>query len=323
MQSPNPAEVVMTSSPTRTRQRFTSGDADCVAWHYPGSSGACIVMAGGLGVTKEPGTDRFASRFQEAGFSVLAFDHRGFGESGGTPRQVASLRNQLTDWRSAFTAAKRLPEVDPARVALWGFSTGGGHVVRVAAGSPEVAAVIAQTPNMDGLRAAINASRHQTPTAMVKLFTTGLLDAVGGLVGAAPRLVPLDGEPGTVALLTTPDGVKSDIALNPDNRYPDWPQEMAARSVLWLPGYRPVRYAARVRSPLLVVAADEDLSVLPGPGHEAVRRAPRGELHRVSGDHYAPFMAAHEEVVAVEVAFLQRHLGVRPLAPVATSRPVR
>jgi pimeloyl-ACP methyl ester carboxylesterase len=309
----------MTSSPIRTRLRFASGDAQCVAWHYPGSNGACVVMAGGFGVTKEPGTDPFAKRFHQAGFSVLAFDHRGVGESDGSPRQVASVRNPLTDGRAAFAAAQRLPEVDPERVALWGFSTAGGHVVRVAAGRPEVAAVIAQTPNVDGPRAAMGAARYQSPPAMVRLLATGLLDTVGGLFGAAPRLVPLSGEPGTVALLTTPDGVKSDIALNPGNRYPEWRQEMAARSMLSLPAYRPVRYAGRVQCPLLVVAADEDRAALAGPGHDVARRAPYGELLRIAGDHYAPFMEAHEEVVAAEVAFLQRHLDVRPRATVATS----
>ena len=65
---------------------FRSGTDDCAAWHYRGSNGACVVMAGGAGVTKEPATDRFAARFHAAGYSVLAFDHRHLGESGGTPR---------------------------------------------------------------------------------------------------------------------------------------------------------------------------------------------------------------------------------------------
>ena len=45
-------------------------------------------MSGGFAVTKEPGTDLFARRFNEAGFGVLAFDYRNIGESGGQPRQV-------------------------------------------------------------------------------------------------------------------------------------------------------------------------------------------------------------------------------------------
>src|SRR6266568_698160 len=40
----------------RQKVRFVSGDTECVAWHYPGTNGTCVVMAGGGGVTKEPGT---------------------------------------------------------------------------------------------------------------------------------------------------------------------------------------------------------------------------------------------------------------------------
>jgi len=37
----------------REKVRFPSGDAECVAWYYPGSNGACVIMAAGLAVIKE------------------------------------------------------------------------------------------------------------------------------------------------------------------------------------------------------------------------------------------------------------------------------
>ena len=64
----------MNVSAQRHKVHFVSGGTECAAWHYPGSNGGCVVMAAGVGVTKEPGTDRFAKRFNEAGFTVLAFD---------------------------------------------------------------------------------------------------------------------------------------------------------------------------------------------------------------------------------------------------------
>ena len=66
----------MRVSVEREKVRFVSGDTECAAWHYPGTNGACVIMAGGGGVTKEPGTDPFARRFNDAGFTVLAFDYR-------------------------------------------------------------------------------------------------------------------------------------------------------------------------------------------------------------------------------------------------------
>ena len=78
-------------------------------------------MAGGFAVTKEPGTDPFASRFNQAGFGVLAFDYRCFGESGGRPRQVARMGEQLADWRAAIACAAGLQGAEPAKPAIWGF----------------------------------------------------------------------------------------------------------------------------------------------------------------------------------------------------------
>src|SRR5205085_6185864 len=106
----------------RVPVRFDSNGSDCAAWHYPGADGACVVMAAGLAVPKEVGTDRFARAFAGAGFHVLAFDYRRLGESGGYPRQIVRIREQLEDWHAALACARQLPRVDPTRIAIWGFS---------------------------------------------------------------------------------------------------------------------------------------------------------------------------------------------------------
>ncbi len=143
---------------------------------------------------------------------------------------------------------------------------------------------------------------------MLRLTGRGVLDAIGGLVGRQPLLVPLADEPGTVALLTTPDSIDGNRALNPDNRYPDWQQAIAARSALRLGLYRPGRYASRVRCPLLVLVCDHDQSALAGPAVRAANRAPRAELARIPGGHYEPFLGGHEQAVEAELSFLRRHL---------------
>ena len=33
----------------REKVRFISGDTRCAAWHYPGTNGACVIVAGGGG----------------------------------------------------------------------------------------------------------------------------------------------------------------------------------------------------------------------------------------------------------------------------------
>lgn len=286
---------------------FQSATARCAAWHYPSRNGGCVVMAGGGGVPKEPGTDRFASRFHDAGFGVLAFDYRRLGESEGEPRQVIRIRDQLADWGAAIARAGTLRGVEPDRLALWGFSLSGGHLFKVAA-RHEVAAVIAQTPTADGLAAMPNALRHETLGVILRMPVLALADVIRGAVGRSPLTVPLAGPKGTVAMLTTPDAQDGDRALNPADQYPAWRQEIAARSVLPIGGYRPGRDAARVRAPLLVIVADDDTSALAAPAVAAARRAPDGTVVRVPGGHYAPFLDQHDAVVAAELAFLRRHL---------------
>lgn len=295
----------------REKVRFASGGAECAAWFYPGTNGGCVVMASGFGVTKEPGTDLFAQRFHKAGFAVLAFDYRHLGESGGQPRQVARIREQLADWQAAIGFATSLPGVDPARLAAWSFSGSGGHVIRIAAASPQLAAAVAQTPQADGLAALRNAARYQKPAAMARFTGRGILDGFGRLAGRAPRLVPLAGEPGTVVMLATPDARQGSRVLHAE-RYPGWQQEIATWSALRLGFYRPGRYASRVACPLLVVVCEDDQSVLAGPAIAAANRAPRAELVRLPGGHYAPFVDAHEQAVAAELAFLRRHVLGQP-----------
>lgn len=182
----------------REKVRFVSGSEQRAAWHYPGSNGGCVIMAGGFAVTKEPATDMFAGRFNDAGFAVLAFDYRRLGESGGQPRLVLHIRDMLGDWQAAIDFARTLPDVDPERIAIWGFSASGGHIFRAAARNPGLAAAIAQTPLVDA------------PGGMPQV--PALLDAAGaaaadrqsparrarGLVGRPPLLVPLTGERGSV-----------------------------------------------------------------------------------------------------------------------------
>src|SRR5258708_23445657 len=163
----------------RQNIRSARGGTEWAAWHYRGTNGACVVMTGGFGVTKEPGTDLFARRFNEAGFGVLAFDHRRLGESGGQPRQVQRVREQLADWRAVIGCAKALPGVDPARVAIWSFSSSAGHVFRVAARAPGLAAAIAPTPYAHGLAASRTAARAQKPAAMPRFAALGLPHPLG------------------------------------------------------------------------------------------------------------------------------------------------
>jgi pimeloyl-ACP methyl ester carboxylesterase len=316
----NHTPMTATTSSTRHSVRFLSGDAECAAWHYPGSSGACIVMGCGTGVTKEPGTDRFAPRFQSAGYTVLALDFRRLGESGGGPRQLVRVNDQVADFGAAVAFAGTLPEVDPARIALWGFSLAGGHVLRAAAQHPELAAAILQAPFIDGPAIGPNAFRCMTARSASSLMLLAARDVLRRRVlRRPPMLVALSGPRGAVASVTTPDGARGATALDPDGRYAGWEQTVAAGSAVRLGLYRPGRVTRRVRCPLLFVVYAHDRTVLAAPARTAAARAPRGELLALEGDHYAAFDGQHDATVDGELAFLRRHL----LGPAGDGRATR
>ena len=129
-------------------------------------------------------------------------------------------------------------------------------------------------------------------------------------------------------MLTTPDSLYGDRALNPDNGYPEWQQAIAARSALRIMLYRPGRSASWVRCPLLVLVCDQDQTALAGPAAGAAQRAPRAELVRLSGGHYAAFLDGHEQAVEAELSFLRRHLldhvrADRPAGAASVPQPGR
>jgi uncharacterized protein len=294
----------MPTTHARKKVVFTSGNSHCAAWHYPGNNGGCVIMAAGLGVIKEPGTDRFAKRFHQAGYSVLAFDYRHLGESSGTPRQLLRIPEQLADWQAAISFAATLPGVHPDKLAIWGFSVSGGHVFTVAARNPQLAAAIAHSPLADGLHAMRNALRYTTPWALTRLAGRAAADILGGLLGRDPLLVPLAGPRGTIAALTTPDSLNGAQALNPANRYPQWQQSIAARSAIRVGCYRPARFASRIQCPLLVLAYDQDGVSPPGPAICAAGKARRGQLARLPGGHYQAFLDGEEQAADILVSFL-------------------
>jgi alpha-beta hydrolase superfamily lysophospholipase len=265
-------------------------------------------MAHGTTGTMDFGLVPYARRFAQAGLVVLAFDYRHFGASEGQPRQLISVRRQLADWRAAIRFARALPEVDRGRVALWGTSLSGGHVVAVAAADPAIRAVVAQLPFM-GIETGRSSPRSGKVTAA--LFAAALRDTVGVVVGRRPVTVPIVGEPGAVAVFTGAEDAA--VARELAAEAPTWRNEMAARSLFGLVGYRPGRLARRLRMPLLVCIAEGDTAASLPLAVRAAGQAPHGELRRYPGGHFAAYLGeVQQRMVTDQTGFLRRHLAVTP-----------
>jgi hypothetical protein len=77
----------------------------------------------------------------EAGYVALTFDYKGWGDSEG-PRSRLAPWSRVADVQAALTYLGTLPEVDSARLGLYGTSYGGATVVWVAAIDPRAACTV-------------------------------------------------------------------------------------------------------------------------------------------------------------------------------------
>jgi len=286
--------------------RFPSGEADCAAWLYrPAAEGPAplVIMAHGLGAVREMRLDAFARRFRDAGYAVLVFDYRHFGDSGGEPRQLLDIPRQLEDWAAAVEHVRGLPQVDPDRVAVFGSSFGGGHAILTAARDPRLAAAIAQCPFTDGLASAPTLG----PVSTAKVSALAVRDELARLRRREPVRVALAGPPGSAALMATEDAAPGFLGLVPEGV--DFTNAVAARVGLRIALHRPGRAAAKIAAPTMFCVCDGD-SVAPAKATlRHASRAPRGEVFRYPIGHFDIYKGeAFERAVADQVDFLRRHV---------------
>lgn len=230
----------------------------------------CVVMAHGLGGTRDAGLEPFAQAFAQAGLMVLCFDYRGFGTSEGEPRQVVNVRMQLQDWAAAIAHARSLPGVDTQRIALWGSSFSGAHSVAAAVHDGAIAAVVSQGAMMDGLASLFNLIRQCGLGHALALSLRGSADALAGALHLGRVTAPVVGKPGSHAVLSTPDSEPGYLAIAP----PHWRNEISTSWALSLALYRPNRMTPRLPCPALFCIATADVVVPPAAMEDGARRAP-------------------------------------------------
>ncbi len=107
---------------------FPSEGLNCAGWLYlpddleGDEKRPAIVMAHGFSAVNENYLANFAEKFEEAGFVVLVFDYRFFGDSEGEPRGHLIPAEQHKDYKNAITWISQRSEVDPDRIGIWGSS---------------------------------------------------------------------------------------------------------------------------------------------------------------------------------------------------------
>jgi dipeptidyl aminopeptidase/acylaminoacyl peptidase len=298
------------ATPTRTTVRIPTGSGDEIeAWLYlPEGDGPhpAVVMAHGIGAIKAGGLAPFAERFCREGFAAVAFDYRQWGGSTGEPREELSVPRQREDHSTVIGWTAAHPDIDARRIFAWGTSFAGMYIVELAASDSRLAGAIAQSPLVDGLAAAAMAP----PLHGFRLFSLAVLDRLGAIFDRPPRYLPGAGAPGDLAVGATDDALFGEKLMTPKDGT-EWSNRVAARSLLSFAWRRPVRRAAAIRCPLLLVVAEHDTMAPVAPALRVAEKAPRAELYRSRGGHYDVYEGGedHDNVLRVEVEFLRRHAG--------------
>jgi len=260
-----------------------------------------IVLCNGWGGTKaflmQSG---IAPRFAAAGYVVINYDYRGWGDSdsrlvvrGELPkpdkdgyvtvkaqaiREVVDPFDQQEDIDAAVSYVHGEPMVDKDRIGIWGTSFGGGHVIYRAAHDRRIACVVAQVGSM--------------PDDWTKRFPAGLngvykqkSDRARGLVDPVPQG---GGSPG--GLRGTP-----------------YSERIAQ--------FNPGQYADRVKVPTLLVDAEKEhyfkIKENSGRVHEILQKnGVPTEYHVLKGKkHYDVYKGQPlDEVMRLEISWFDKYL---------------
>ena len=237
--------------------------------------------------------------------------------AGSRARSCASASSSPTG-RPRSPSPGTLPGVDPATDRASGASPRpAGTSSASRRDNPELAAAIAQTPNADGPAPPATRCATRGRSRRCASPAGASLDALGALVGRAPaagaagrrRREPSRCSPRRMPGTATGRSTRTAATRTGDRRSP--PARRSGSGSTGRAGTRP-GCAARCWSSSAIRTSRR----WPAPAVRAARRAPHGELVRLPGGHYAPFLDGHEPAVAAELSFLRRHLlEQQPAAP--------
>ena len=161
-----------------------------------------IAVSGPFGAVKEQSSGLYAQKMAEFGFLTLAFDPSYTGESGGTPRYVASPDINTEDFCAAVDFLSVQENVDPACIGIIGICGWGGMAINAAAMDTRIKATAAMTMydmtrvNANGYFDSENTAdaRYAKKQAMNAQRTTdyknGTYALAGGVVDPLPEDAP-------------------------------------------------------------------------------------------------------------------------------------
>lgn len=213
-----------------------------------------LLVTGSWMTVKEQMPANYAPLLADAGYVVLTFDFRGFGESGGEPRDVESARGKAEDIRNAVSWLRTHPSVDPDRIGAVAICASAGYVALAMTDEPQLRSVALVAPWLHdaGIVSEIYGGEDGVRTRMEQALAARERYARSGEVEYVPAASSSDSS----AAMCMP-GDALDYYLNPDRgAVPQWHNRFAVMAWKeWL-AFDAIGIAPRVRAPVRIISSD-------------------------------------------------------------------
>ncbi len=160
-----------------------------------------IAVSGPFGAVKEQSSGLYAQTLAERGFLAIAFDPSYTGESGGSPRNVASPDINTEDFCAAVDFISACGKADAEKIGILGICGWGGMAINAAAIDPRIKATVASTMYDMSRVSAFGYFDKTSPEARAELrkqlaaqrtadYKNGFYPRAGGVVDPLPPDAP-------------------------------------------------------------------------------------------------------------------------------------
>ena len=244
---------------------------------------------------------RYHESFTAAGYAVLVFDYRGFGDSEGEKGLIFPLW-QADDIRNGITYMQTRSEVDPNRIGLFGSGgTGGAIPIYGAAIDARVKCVVSNYAFASGRECLQSMRREYEWLELLERLDadrkTRVLEGKGEMVSPREEL-----------MIVTPERRQTNVKKDVDDRIPESVPLRCAEAIM---EFTPEDYVAAISPRAILFISTEGDAVTPeDQTFRLFEKAgqPKKLILQKETSHYAAYGKYFDEVTPQIIDWYDRHL---------------
>jgi len=267
----------------------------------PGQKRAGILLCHGYTGVRNLYLPDTARELNQAGYVVLTFDYKGWGDSDG-PKSRLSPYGRVIDSQAALTFLGAQPMVDPDRLGIYGTSYGGATVVWTAAVDPRVKCVVSVVGIGHGRRWMRSVCR---PDEWVDLLKLAEEDRLHRVMTGESRFAERND-------ILLPDRQSAELAAAARRNNPAAVSEIPLEYIDDTLGFHPEWIVDKIAPrPVLFITSDDDRLVPPEESGALYAKAgePKKLIVLKGWGHYEVYAGeAFRQVIEPTIAWYRQHL---------------